>query len=167
MSTAKAKHLKLCEWASMPARQHTACVRSATRGAGPRKQCEEVALADFVKGAISLADEMGVPVGLERSAVISYFFMLREIELGTMLNESVEVDSQRREVTIRLSASKTDPTALSCTRSWGCVCAEGSGDPLACLFHAAAEQKEELRKTFGNMVDSEGFPFYPTPRVRQ
>ena len=70
----------------MLARQHIVCVRSATRGTGPRKQCEEVVLAEFVKGAITLADELGVPVGLERSVVISYFFMLREIEFGAMIN---------------------------------------------------------------------------------
>ena len=98
-------------------------------------------MADFVRGAIALADEVGVPVGLERTAVVSYFFMLREIELGTMLNESVEIDNNKKQVSIRLSASNTDPTALSCTRSWGCVCADEPGDPQTCPYHAAAKQK--------------------------
>ena len=75
MSTAKARRLKLYEWTSMLARQHTVCVRSATRGTGPRKQCKEVDMATFVSGAIKLADDMRVPVGLPRSAVICYFFM--------------------------------------------------------------------------------------------
>ena len=53
--------------------------------------------------------------------------------------------------------------ALSCTRSWGCVCGEVPGDPHSCPFHAAAEQKRVLRQIFGGRVDEEGFPLSPTP----
>ena len=104
MSTAKAKRLKLYEWTPKLARHHTVCVRSATRGTGPRKQCQEVDMATFVRGAIKLADELQVPVGLPRTAGICYLFMLRENELGTMLEESVQVETDARKVTIQLSA---------------------------------------------------------------
>ena len=88
--------------------------------------------------------------------------MLREIELSLMLASSVTVDKPREKVTILLPASKTDPEALSCTRSWGCV-PPAEPDPLACPFHAAVAQQELLEKTFGKeKLRSAGFPFAPT-----
>ena len=64
-------------------------------------------------------------------------------------------------MTILLPASKTDFEALSCSRSWGCVCHQDP-DPLTCPFHAACEQKDLLKKTFGDEVNHSGFPFAPT-----
>ena len=116
----------------------------------------------FIKAATKIADDYAMPVGLHRTAVICYFFVLREIELGTMLYESVTVSVGKKTVTILLPATKTDPQALSCERSWGCVCPEGLEDASACPFHAALEQKKALRELFGDEVDLEGFPFSPT-----
>ena len=162
VSTAKAYHLRKFEWTTMLARQQTVCVRSALRGIGAAKQCQEILLDDFVKGAKKIQSNKKTPLGLHRVGVVAYFFMLREIEVGTMLYESVAIHDQLLIVSIFLSASKTDPCALSVTRRWGCVCDEGVPDAARCPYHAAAEQKEELRQKFGDRVDDEGFPFAPT-----
>ena len=163
MSTAKNRHLETYEWSTRLARQHRVCVRSALRGLGPGRQCEELPLTEFITGAAAIAGQPGVPVGLENTCVILYFFVLREIELGTMLVKSVEVDYVKAVVCIRLPATKTDPMALSCSRSWGCVCLPEATDRTQCPFHAAAAQLALLRRTFGDKTKEEDFPFSPMP----
>ena len=59
-----------------------------------------------------------------------------------------------------LPVSKTDPSAVGCTRSWGCLCQTSSA--AACPFHAAVRQLELLRSTFGSRVDDADFPLFPT-----
>ena len=81
LSTAKARHLREHEWSSRLARQHSVCLRSATRGIGPGKQCAELLLADFVKGALLIKDARGTPFGFTYTGVIAYFFVLREISV--------------------------------------------------------------------------------------
>ena len=56
-----------------------------------------------------------------------------------MLAASVEIDMQRMLATVHLSASKTDPRALSVHRTWGCVCVDDN--KAACAFHASVEQR--------------------------
>ena len=70
-----------------------------------------------------LATDLTVPIGMRYTVVVSFFFMLRELEMGTMLFSSVDVDTVRKVVTILLPATKMDALALSCRRSWVCVCA--------------------------------------------
>ena len=103
---------------------------------------------------------------MHNTSTILYFFVLREIELGTMLVKSVEVDHTRAVVCIKLPATKTDPMALGCSRSWGCVCLPEATDKTQCPFHAAAAQLDLLRHTFGDTMDEEGFPFSPMPSGR-
>ena len=109
MSTAKNKHLETYEWSTRLARQHRVCVRSALRGLGPGRQCEELPLEDFVGGAVVIAGQPGVPIGLENTCTILYFFVLREIELGAMLAKSVGIDQDKAVVNIKLPATKSDP----------------------------------------------------------
>ena len=162
-STAQAQHLKSYEWASMLAWQHTVCLRSALRGIGGAKQTEELLLVDFTTGAVQIEAHFDTPVGVVYSVVVAYFFMMREIELSTLLSSSVTLCMVRRLVTIWLPASKTDPEALSVTRTWGCVCPEGEGpDAHSCAFHAAVEQTALLKEKFGERVGQDGFPFMPT-----
>ena len=164
MSTAKAQHLKRFEWSSMLARHHSICIRSALRGIGPAKQSEEIPLHIFVTAAKSLTHVTSLkrPFGLQRMGVVAYFFMLREIEASTMLYTSVDINVNTMVISILLSASKTDPCALSVTRRWGCVCL-GDPCPDECPFHAGLEQQQELEKAFGKeAIMAEGFPFFPT-----
>ena len=163
MSTAKNKHLESYEWTSRLARAHTVNVRSALRGIGPAKQCEEVGLEDLIRGANAVLGKPGIPIGINNTFVVLYFFVLREIELGTMLAASVRTDRVKKTVHIDLPATKTDPMALSCTRSWGCTCIaedEGAGGEH-CPYHAAVAQQELLDTTFGDRVSEDGFPFSP------
>ena len=61
ISTAKGKRLEQYEWSSRLARARAIYVRSALRGIGPAKQCEEVPFDDMIKGAKAVADESNVP----------------------------------------------------------------------------------------------------------
>ena len=100
MSTAKAMHLRSYEWTSTLARQQNVCVRSALRGMAPGNQCEEITLTDFTQGAYKVAGRPRVPVGLHFTAVIAFFFVLRDIELSTMLLTSVTIDTTAQVVSI-------------------------------------------------------------------
>ena len=164
-STAKSMHLRKYEWSSMLARQQNVCLRSALRGLGPAKQCGEIELHTFTFAAKQLeAVDKTVPVGFYRTGVVGYFFMLREIELSLMLWASVTIEEGPKIVRILLPASKTDPTALSCIRYWGCVCEEdGPVNDETCPFHAAQMQKLVLKELFGDRVEEEGFTFAPRP----
>ena len=78
-----------------------------------------------------------------------------------MLYTSVAVDVWKQVVTVLLPVSKTDPAALACERSWGCVCNPGGESAAACPFHAAVAQQNLLNMTFGEKVHEPGFPFAP------
>ena len=162
MSTAKDMHLRLYDWSSRLARQQRASVRSALRGLGPAHQCAEIPLLTFVKAASAIEDRL-LLVGFVNGSIIAYFFVLREIELSTMVASSVTFDHTAMEVSILLPATKVDPMALSCTRTWGCVC-DGTGRHWGqpCPYHAAASQLELLTATFGDDVTADCFPFLPT-----
>ena len=81
--------------------------------------------------------------------VIAVFFLLLEVEAALLLRKLVTINRTRKTVRIRLSASKTDPMALSVTREWGCVCppdgsAAGShySSVPPCPYCAAVTQSE-------------------------
>ena len=74
---------------------------------------------------------------------------------------SVTTDTVEDTVKILLPATKTDPMALTCVRSWGCVCNGGDTDKETCPYHAALAQHVLLKETFGDQVLEEGFPFSP------
>ena len=162
MSTAKDHHLVHHEWSSRLARQQRVCVRSALRGIGPSHQCGEILLDDFADAATKLANDERLPVGFANTGVLSYFFCLRELELSTMVATSVSLDTSKQIVSILLPSTKVDVMALSCTRSWGCVCDEDIIRQRArCPYHVAKSQLELIRAMFGDLVDSDGFPFSP------
>ena len=50
------------------------------------------------------------------------------------------------EETLWLPVSKTDPQAVGCTRTWGCVC-DGSHN-VPCPYHAVTEQLAFLARLF-------------------
>ena len=90
-------------------------------------------------------------MSLANLLVVASFFMLREIESSLLLVRNVIIDLVRATVNIRLSASKTDPEALSVSRTWGCTCEDDSAQPcptgqptpaclvpLGCLWRSGA-----------------------------
>ena len=79
-----------------------------------------------------------------------------------MVVSSITMDHDRMIVHVLLPATKVDVMALSCTRSWGCVCDEPTEQNEAkCPYHAAKRQLEFLREVFGAAVDEPDFPFSP------
>ena len=78
-----------------------------------------------------------------------------------MLAASVKTNKEKKIVNIDLPATKTDPMALSCTRSWDCTCMEEEAGKEYCPYHAAVAQQDLLEKTFGDRVREDGFPFSP------
>eukprot|EP00971_Amphidinium_carterae_P017357 342205-Amphidinium_carterae.1 len=81
--------------------------------------------------------------------------MLREIEAALLKWSAVSSDQVGRKVTVSLSYSRTDPTAVGCTRSWQCVCAGTCA--RACPFCASVRQADSLRTA---CASSES-PFFP------
>ena len=73
--------------------------------------------------------------------------MTREIELSLAKADHVEFDRIRKAVTWRLPATKTDPKAFGCPRTWGCTCLQGEINP--CAYCALGDQHRELVCTFG------------------
>ena len=75
---------------------------------------------------------------------------------------SVGFNMKDRLMTIWLPATKTDPRALTCQRSWGCTCLGTDGDWL-CPFHAGWDQHEQVKEHFGRGgVVPADVPFFPS-----
>lgn len=167
MSRAKAEHI-VCEmpWTESLDIACRNAIRSVSRGLGPPRQSgtipmlEVVQKLDLQRGPYT---ENG-PCKPVIMFVISVFFLLREIEASLCLASHVTIDRMRRTITIKLSASKTDPAAISVSRTWGCIC---DGDAkVPCAYHAGAANVDALIAMFAD--DSEtlpcGLPFFPTLR---
>ena len=162
MSTAKDKHLQTYPWSHQLARAHKASVRAALRGIGPSHQCAEVDPIAMAKAAKALeGKDDNLPAGFHFTIIIASFFVLREIELSTMIRGSVKLDKVALTVTINLPASKTDWMALSCQRSWGCVCL-GEFDAMSCPYHAMEAQLSLLVDFFGDEAKCDEFPVAPS-----
>ena len=149
MSTIKRLHIRSgATWSDILELEASECARSCKRGLGPPRQAgtfegglEAVVAADLPNDVPLVPQGM---VGMISFIVLGAFFLLREIEGALMMTPSVTLNATRRTVRFLLSASKTDPVALSVSREWGCVCSctvsrAHSLDP-PCPYHAAAEQ---------------------------
>ena len=167
-SRVKDRHLELGhDWNPLLAHAQTGANRAARRGRGPSHQCAELPIEEafVIASGSEFADHMyagdapGAPANFQNYLVVASFFLLREIEASLMVARSVTFDTKKRVVTIFLPVSKTDPTALSCTRSWGCTCADVMVG--LCPYHAAWNQKEWLREQFADEQGAlpEGLPF--------
>ena len=132
---------------------------STARGMGPARQSAPL---DFLKlREIDLnraVDNPAYPYPARpgSAAVMSTFWLLRDLEATTAEHKDMSIDYAAKRVTLLLSMSKNDPRALGCERIWGCVC-EGDGNPAACPFHAAVDIKEHIDKTFPHDPECPGF----------
>ena len=92
--------------------------------------------------------------------------MLREIELACARFSHMFLDREQRVVCLELPCSKTDPTAIGCSRSWGCICTgkvEEEDDP--CPYCTAVFHEDRLRLQFGKgakEVMPADLPLFPT-----
>ena len=161
ISRLKSEHCKYEPWHPWLEEEASAGIRSVCRGLGPAKQSLPYPLDRAAEGAHHQDPPVpGAPLGFANLAVISCFFMLREIEATLMLVSSVTLNMAEATVTILLPITKTDWRALGCVRTWGCVCASFSAS--RCPFHAACCQMELLTRTFGPKMHAAGFPFFST-----
>eukprot|EP00959_Pyramimonas_sp_CCMP1952_P409675 8585839-Pyramimonas_sp.AAC.1 len=144
VSVAKDHHCEVYEWTTPLAREQKRANAAARRGIGLAHQCAELPIDEAWVAALAIDAEFASgaanrphlwPVSVVNYLIVASFFLLREIEASLMLNSAVTIDMDTETVRIRLPVSKTDPQALSCTRSWGCVCSPAGRAP--CPYHAA------------------------------
>ena len=151
------------EWTSELERTRKRCVASTQRGIGPPRQCIEIPpqrILDLALDDNSLHDHG--PINPTAWAILCSFHMLRGAESASALATSLSIDVATRRETFRLPGSKTDPQAIGCARSWGCVC--NNDIRIACPYHAAVSILDGLTQRFG---DERGrlpndLPLFPT-----
>lgn len=165
LSRAKEMHVQLGgEWGMELQFEARRAVRSVTRGIGPVQQRMPF---DFDKVLTLMKDKPwdpnplvpSGPVGPWAMIVVGCFFLLREAEASLLLAQNVFLDCDRSLVTIRLPSSKTDPSAASVDRTWGCLCS--SHGITCCPFHLASYQMDTLSSRFNYFGDDDGLPFFP------
>ena len=102
---------------------------STARGMGPARQSAPL---DFLKlremDLNRAVKNPAYPARPGSAAVMSTFWLLRDLEATTAEYKGMSIDYAARRVTLLLSMSKNDPRALGCERIWGCVC-EGGWQP--------------------------------------
>ena len=162
LATVKDHHLELAPWTDDLARLARRCTASTVRGIGPAKQCGELPIADIF--ALGLSNEplcTGGPVCPSHWATLATFHLLRGAETACALASSLEVATCPLRETFSLPISKTDPQAIGCCRSWGCVC--NGLLHRACPAHSALAILDELKKRFGRADGSlpPGLPLFP------
>ena len=166
MSKAKEKHIDMYgEWGVDLAMESKRACRSVTRGIGPVSQRTPIEFEKIIaarSGYISDSEPLteGGPLGPHNLVVIGTFFMLREIEASLLLAANVKMNRDDFSVTLRLPSSKTDPSAASVERTWGCLCR--SSGINGCPFHSAKAQMEYLDEFFPAPSRPLDLPFFPT-----
>ena len=124
-------------------------IRSVTRGMGPPRQSGPLpaeSLGDVDSGAVQVA---GGPVGFIDVCVIGMGVLLREAEVAYARRTHMYLCEKTCVVRLELPTSKTDVTAIGCSRSWGCICS-AAASPL-CVFHSAQRHLQLIDRLFGHM----------------
>ena len=146
------------------------CEASTQRGIGPSRQSLELPVSEL--SSLELPCEPLVPDGPVCPlywATLSAFHVLRGAESACALASSLQICASTVTETWSLPVSKTDPQAVGCRRSWGCVC---SGTPprslpssssRPCPYHAAVGLKAYLVEHFGDEdgLLPVGLPLFP------
>ena len=136
MSAAKEQHIDAGgEW---PASLQLAANRfhhSTLRGIGPPRQSEPLNFSLLLLLSFGwLPIVTGGPCNTMAVIVLFTMFLLREIEGALAERGHVQLDHDQATVTWSLPASKTDPQARGCTRTWGVhvryAISPGTGVPL-------------------------------------
>ena len=153
---AKDAHLASFPWTDDLERCRRQCVASTQRGIGPPRQCMVIPIDRLA--ALQLGSDPAAPGGPICPSLwgtLCGFHLVRGAEAACALASSVVLDLDAKTETWFLPASKTDPTAVGCRRTWGCVCGLSAttgvymGAP-PCPFHAALELVCELKLRFGS-----------------
>ena len=149
-------------WTQQLEIERKSCHRSVMRGIGPPRQSGEFSLGlIFGLGIMHQALICGAPVMAVASTVIATFWLLREIEMSHLRHRHVALDRIRGTARLTLSASKTDPEAFGCTRSWGCVCQGVKTQPCGyCAVVAVVEYNERTFRQEDGLMPPE-LPLFP------
>merc|ERR1711965_754036 len=92
--------------------------------------------------------------------IVGSVFGFREIEISLARRKAVKLDRTKRVLTIHLPVSKTDPMALGCHRSWGCVCTSLANVP--CPYCEYIKHEAHLAVHFDEeTINDEDFPMFP------
>ena len=162
---AKEMHIQLGgEWGIELQFEAKRAVRSVNRGIGPVQQrlpFDVDKVLSYLKGKQFDATPIVAhgPVGPHALIVLGCFFMLREAEASLLLAQNVTLDDEAQQVTIKLPSSKTDPSAASVNRTWGCLCRSHGLE--SCPFHLAVYQMRTLTHRFGFQGHDLCLPFFP------
>jgi len=135
-------------WHDTLAAAATHASASTQRGIGPAHQCGEIKLEDALAACGEDVEPL-VPEGPGDCAnmfVMTYFHILRGMEIIMANAADITIDYAAASESWKLSVSKTDPQAIGCVRTWGCVCPRHGVAP--CPVHAAIRHCEWLRSCF-------------------
>ena len=141
VDVAKTKHVELgYVWGPDLDLARRRFLLSTRRGAGPPRQSEPLNF-DLV-ASLELGWDPIVPGGPLNShavAVLSTFFLLREIEGAAANINHLTFNGSELTLTWSLPVSKTDYTARGCSRTWGCICPRPDRPTRICPYHVAVE----------------------------
>ena len=166
LDTMKSIHIQEAEWTSSLALCRRRCLASTQRGIGPARQSLELPMQAIRD--LDVGDEPLVPGGPccpIQWATLCCFHVLRGAESACSLASSMRLDWSSLTESFSLPVSKTDPQAVGCVRTWGCVCsASGPERKPLCPFHAAASLLEHHQRRFASPGAGlpRGFPLFPT-----
>ena len=110
----------------------------------------------------------GGPIAACQWATLCCFHLVRGAEAACALANSLTLDLDAKTESWTLPVSKTDPTAVGATRTWGCVCGKppivnAYDASVPCPFHAALVLKHELVQRFSSTDGSlpSDLPLFP------
>ena len=160
------QHQQSHEWTSEPDRACKRSLASTQRGIGPARQCSEVPVTEIAASNLSVQPlTEGGPICPSEWAIINSFHLTRGGESACALGASVTMNPERKSYDWLLPVSKTDPQAVGCTRSWGCVCVGATTGP--CPYCAMVRLQAELLRKFGvNGQLPADLPLFPDTLVQ-
>lgn len=147
----------------------TSFTASTLRGLGPGRQSCPLPFEKLTSLPIDdLVQNPRFPVAPSFCIVLFTFYLLRELECATAEFVDMNLDREQRKARFTLSVSKSDPRALGCDRTWGCVCPDPDVPASrACPYHAAEALVDFLISRFGHRVREDGFPLFPDAAGKQ
>ena len=114
--------------------------RSVQRGIGEADRAWGLELAILARAPeVAESGTRGAPLHVRRAGIVGCWWILREIELSAVRLRAVRFDGERKEVTLFLPASKTDPSGEGKSRTHGCCCAQAEGAAI-CPYHVVQAQ---------------------------
>lgn len=141
--------------------------RSVNRGIGPPRQSAPLPMDKLIRvGSDTAVHCDHGPIDPVRAITIMCHFVVREIEAAFALAKHWKFDHEAKTITWHLPVSKTDPTAVGCFRSWGCICVPPKTSSLDCPWHTACEYWSQLKERFANQHGTlnDDLPLFPDQR---